>query len=105
MKKNAVLAAKFNVGDILFSSWGYEQTNVDFYQVVKATEKTIWIKELKKLKKFSSGMSGWALPDIDNFKSSQITMHRIGKCDFIKINSYAYAHKWDGKAKDFSGWY
>lgn len=27
------------VGDIFYSSWGYDQTNIDFYQIVRLTEK------------------------------------------------------------------
>lgn len=29
----------YKVGDIFYTSWGYEQTNIEFYQVVKATPK------------------------------------------------------------------
>lgn len=29
-------------GDVVYSSWGYEQTNIDFYKVSRMTEKTIW---------------------------------------------------------------
>ena len=28
-------------GDVFVSSWGYEQTNVDFYEVVRTTAKYI----------------------------------------------------------------
>ena len=31
------------VGDVLSSSWGYDQTNIDFYYVVRTTEKSAWI--------------------------------------------------------------
>jgi hypothetical protein len=34
LKKKAADARVLKVGDILVSSWGYEQTNVDFYEVV-----------------------------------------------------------------------
>ena len=33
-------------GSIFYSSWGYDQTNIDFYQVVKATAKTVWLRKL-----------------------------------------------------------
>lgn len=29
----------YNVGDVLFRSWGYDQTNVDFYEVVEVKSK------------------------------------------------------------------
>lgn len=35
------------IGDIFYNSWGYEQTNVDFYQVVKTTPKTITLRKIK----------------------------------------------------------
>ncbi len=28
----------FKVGDIVYSSWGYEQTNIDFYRITKRTK-------------------------------------------------------------------
>ena len=38
----------YQVGDIFYSSWGYEQTNVTFWQIVKLTEKTAWFRPVKK---------------------------------------------------------
>lgn len=37
----------FKVGDILLNTWGYEQTNHDFYEVVATTPKTITIRQVK----------------------------------------------------------
>ncbi|HEM5454175.1 hypothetical protein HO944_09415 [Streptococcus suis] len=34
------------VGDVLCSTWGYDQTNYDFYKVIKVTAKTITIEKL-----------------------------------------------------------
>lgn len=36
-----------NVGDIFYNSWGYDQTNVDFYEVVRTTEKMVEIKPIQ----------------------------------------------------------
>ena len=32
------------VGDVLYSSWGYEQTNYNFYEVIAVTKKTVTLK-------------------------------------------------------------
>jgi hypothetical protein len=32
--------------DIYYDSWGYEQTNIDFYQVVGVTEKSVVIRRI-----------------------------------------------------------
>lgn len=34
------------VGDVLQSRWGYDQTNYDFYEVIKTTAKTVTLKKL-----------------------------------------------------------
>ena len=36
----------FEVGDIMYDSWGYEQTNIDFYQVVKTSDKSVWLRPI-----------------------------------------------------------
>ena len=38
------------IGTILVNRWGYEQTNVDFFQVIKVTEKTVVIRQIAKEK-------------------------------------------------------
>lgn len=34
------------IGDILYESWGYEQTNIDFYQIVKVLDASVIIREI-----------------------------------------------------------
>lgn len=33
-------------GDILLYSWGWEQTNVDFFEVTRTTEKAVWVRKI-----------------------------------------------------------
>ncbi len=37
------VAEKIEVGAILYSSWGYEQTNIDYYLVVRTTASSCWV--------------------------------------------------------------
>jgi hypothetical protein len=37
------VADKIEPGAILYSSWGYDQTNIDFYMVTRTTAKSAWI--------------------------------------------------------------
>jgi hypothetical protein len=46
-----------DVGDVFVSSWGYEQTNVDFYKVTRKTRAMI---ELSPIPAVSKGETGWA---------------------------------------------
>ena len=36
------------VGDILYSSWGYDQTNIDFYQVTAVGVHSVKIREIEQ---------------------------------------------------------
>ena len=35
-----------NVGDCLVASWGYDQTNVDFFQVVRVSASSVWFRAI-----------------------------------------------------------
>jgi hypothetical protein len=48
MNKQTPATATINVGDIYYDSWGYEQTNVGFYKVVKKTPSTVTCIEINK---------------------------------------------------------
>ena len=44
----ATIAHPFKVGDIFVNSWGYDQTNIDFYEVVAVTAKSIRLARIAK---------------------------------------------------------
>lgn len=65
-KKNMV--NPFKVGDIVYDSWGYDQTNIDFYQVVEVGAKSVKIREIAAKYLESAGfMCEYVAPDKDNF--------------------------------------
>lgn len=36
----------FEVGQVYYDSWGYDQTNIDFYKIVEVKEKSVVIQEI-----------------------------------------------------------
>jgi hypothetical protein len=87
-------------GTILKSSWGYDQTNIDFYKVVSV--KNGWASVAKigqeiiedlpaymgeKVVPFESKMGAAFRRKIKNFMNE----------DYVGINSYQAASVWDGK--------
>ena len=91
------------VGDIFNATWGYEQTNQDFYQVVgikTKSNKTLVIRELKVNREYTSDMSGNVTPTKDDFYSEPREIKFDGK--YIKINSFSKATLWDGTSRYFS---
>ena len=47
----------YKLGDILVMSWGWEQTNLDFFQVVAVTEKSVRLVEISMKVKEQKGVS------------------------------------------------
>lgn len=97
-------AHNFQIGDILYSSWGYDQTNVDFYQVVKVTPSTIGIRKIDSDLKATGFMCGHVTAKPGQFVSDEVMVKRPDRNGYIKISSYASANKWDGKPK-YQSWY
>ncbi|OIN57144.1 hypothetical protein [Arsenicibacter rosenii] len=54
-QKNALHTLK--EGDILYSSWGWEQTNIDFFQIIAVKSKTLTLQEIGAT---SVETTGWA---------------------------------------------
>jgi hypothetical protein len=101
----------YKMGDIVSNSWGYEQTNVDFAQVVKITKKTIIVRPIsQKVEEGSIGNSGMSqnvsgVQDsfLDNGEDLRLTVRPEGRLGGGA--SYACWSKWDGRPKYSSSYY
>ena len=101
-RKNFVHTLK--VGDILYSSWGYDQTNIDFYQVTKVIGKAVEIREIGKSISESSGRGydDEVMPVPNRFINPP--MRKIPQDGYkgeptIRLTSYSSASLWNGKPK------
>lgn len=100
------------VGTLFASSWGFERTNVDFYQVIKRTEKTVTVRKIhQQFVSGTSGMSGYVVADKDNFASDETLTKRMtswkkdGSEVSIKISSYATAYETTETEGHYTSWY
>lgn len=86
-------------GTILVNRWGYEQTNVDFYQVIKVTEKTVVIRQIAAEKVKEENLIGCVRPVKDNFIGEPMRRKIINAFGhtFVSLNSYSSASIWDNK--------
>jgi hypothetical protein len=100
----------FEVGNILSSSWGYDQTNVTFYQVLKVTPKTVTVREIRKEYQYGGDMTGTVLPVRDSFplhskeKRRTVTRSFDGSRPCLKMESYEFAYLWDGNPQNFTSY-
>jgi hypothetical protein len=63
------------IGAIFRRSWGYDQTNVDYFQVVALKAKTVVVREINQAEVPGSnqgGMSNKVVPVKDSFDESKL---------------------------------
>lgn len=92
--------------EIYVCDWGYEQTNIDYYLVIKKTTKSVWLQKIGKFfLGLDSPMSAYVMPDPTVVDADcPVIMSRIGKNDgWIKIGRH-YGYRWDGKKQLCSWW-
>lgn len=93
------------VGDILSNSWGYDQTNIDWYVVVAVpSNKTVKIREICGTTTETGFMCGHTIPvqPVEFAKESPVMLRRAtGTRANMK---YGSASLWDGKPERCS-WY
>lgn len=89
------------VGHILVASWGYEQTNVDFYEVTKVTgARTVEIREIGSNIVSGDGHAGKVIPASGQYTGPAMRKQVDG--NEIKVGPRAWARIWDGLPKSFN---
>lgn len=100
-------------GDILETSWGYDQTNVDFFQVLEVTGKqTVIIREIGSETTEKGFMQGSIIPKKDHFlpdakplkKRAQSLGAGLSAREYVHIDYCRTAYPWNGQPL-FCSWY
>jgi len=78
------------VGAIFYSSWGYEQTNINFYQVVGIKGKNLTIQEIGK-KRVSESIGSEMVVPAPEIKIGETFTKRLNSSGGLTMNSYEYA--------------
>lgn len=96
-------------GDIFYNSWGYDQTNIDWYQVVEVTKtgKSVKIKRINARVKENGFMSGLSTPLKGKFTKGEKVLTKRIRVSGDEVNlpmPHGWCPKWDGKPKQ-SSWY
>ena len=87
-KAAAAFRESLRVGDILYSSWGWEQTNIDFYQVIAIRGSAVDLRQLDQRTTEDGYMCGTTVPLPDVFKGKTHT-HRQQGCKSSSYKIYA----------------
>lgn len=97
---------KIDVGTILYDSWGYDQTNVDFYQVTEKKGSTVTLRSIQaeQIEGSESFMSDMCRPVKDAFIGPEIPRKRISAYG-VKVDQNNWARPIDDKVSFFRSWY
>jgi hypothetical protein len=97
----------YDVGDILSASWGYDQTNIDFYRIVRRTNDTVWLEHLTNR---HVEATGWASETVMPGEPDGTIIRRklarwgpdneIHGCRFA--STFGWISAWDGKPEHAS---
>lgn len=89
-------------GTVLSASWGYDQTNVDYYQVVRVVDggRSVVVRPIAQ-RTHSGDKDPWATgscwPLAGEFSGPEST-HRVQPGERVKVRDFGvYATPWDGK--------
>lgn len=97
-----------NKGDFLVCTWGYDQTNVDFYYVTKISKGWAYIIPAgnKILEYNSNYMSGRVIPAEPKFtaKPMRKKIKKYSDQEYVGISTYSVAFKYDGKPVTFTNY-
>lgn len=97
-RQAAVRNAVVNVGDIFRASWGYDQTNIDYYEVVAVRGQMIDVREIGQQREGNGYMDQGVCVPVPGAFRGDVMRKRIqcyGDNPCFRIASYANAYRID----------
>ena len=99
------------LGDIFHFSWGYEQTNVDFYQVIEKSGRMLTLREIGQKstdRETGNSMADYRVAVKDAFLPDKKPIKKLlqfsGNTPYIRIESFGWCSLWDGDPT-YCSWY
>ena len=93
-------------GSVVHSSWGYDQTNIDFYRITKRKGDWLTLTPLISLTEYNQqSMTGTCTPGFADptKKAIRRMICRRDKEEIgCKFKSYGWIQSWDGKPMGYS---
>jgi len=89
------------VGDIFVSSWGYDQTNIDFFQVIEKTAsgKSVTLLPMTRERVGSSGYENKVVPG-EVRRGAQPLRRKLAPSSWygsvVRIDNVSHAYPWSG---------
>lgn len=98
-RRGAVAAVTVEVGTIYRASWGYDQTNIDYYEVVKTTAKSLELRPIAQRRVEATTAMSEVVEPIPGKYTGPSFRRRIaaGTANGVRISSCEWASPWSGR--------
>lgn len=83
-------------GDFYTARWGVEQTNVDFYEVTRASTRSVWLRAVEADTQPQPGMTYRATPHPGAYRGHEFR-RKIHPEAGVQIGPGEWAHRWEGE--------
>ena len=85
-------------GELFYESWGYDQTNINFYQVVKTLPKSVYIREVASTVVEDLASQELVAPVSDHFIGKEMIkrVNNVGTDYCLRMTSFSTAFTWSG---------
>jgi hypothetical protein len=91
-------ALKCEVGQILSTCWGYDQTNREFYQVVRVKGVTVTVRQIAAETVATGDMTARVIPLPGDFVGEEITRRVVGHAFKVSSCQHATPHEFNSVA-------
>jgi hypothetical protein len=105
MRAERSAPTSLKIGDIIVNSWGYDQTNVDFYRVTRTTAHYVWLQEIgsqQTEKETGNSMAAYVVANPEVISNAPVERHGSSK-EYVNFR-HGSGSKWDGKEM-YESWY
>ncbi|MEO0879238.1 MAG: hypothetical protein AAFY22_05935 [Pseudomonadota bacterium] len=93
------------VGHVFYNSWGYEQTNIDFYEVVRTTPKGVYVRPIASKQTDATGWAqGYVVPDLGAF-TGEAVFKRVDASQKTVSMPHGWCGLWNGKPVHYTAYH
>lgn len=89
-------SGEWEKGAILVSTWGYDQTNVDFYQVTRTSDHSIWARPIGQVTITETRAGAAVMPVPSQFTGKEFRRRRP-VMGYINSGDHGLAELWNGE--------
>lgn len=89
--ERAALVHTLKVGDVLIATWGYDQTNVDFFEVVRVLSRSVEVRGIACQSAETGWLRGECVPHRGAYTTDSM-LRRVGHANTVRIDRCRYAY-------------